>query len=544
MRLGDALPRQPQRYTLPRCLACPYAVRAAASPFLTRGIFATAPGGVAHDDLQIALLRGEPALDEGNGIGSHAGEEGMLGFRPTDSAHEKRDLFVDGLDLLQRLGALLGADDAVEKRLEGVVEGDLNIVDGRLRRLLAGFRGRCDVVLVYTDRVLQLDGREGGKVGFDELREAGEVERVCTVEEGLELGVAGELALVVVLLQVLRPGIFPDAHENASAILLVGVQELGHGLAQTEDLGVLVALQIDGDVDVLVALALELDLAEGVVLRLGALGPLPLDLGEVVGLQALGAVEVDGDGGEELREGLRLGVGVGLGVVVHGVRVLVVVLILVLQALVAALVEQAALDSDAVGGIGVALEVEGVGVHLGVLPGLVLGGVGEPDAHGGGAAAAGVEDGVGGLELFAHHGRVQGALDVAQLAVAGHAVADANIVDALGHVPVGGVLGLAPQLVAALHLGVLGLLELGIVVVRRRLLLLRRRVLVRVGYGGWFAEHVLQVSLPDHGGQRGAAGAGQRTVNSSVRQVGAGGRYVPGPRRVGGAWCAAWAASG
>ena len=64
----------------------------------------------------------------------------------------------------------------MQERLEGVFQCDLNVVDGRIGGLLAGFRRWCEVVLVYTDCVLQLDRRKGGEVRLDELREAGEVE--------------------------------------------------------------------------------------------------------------------------------------------------------------------------------------------------------------------------------------------------------------------------------------------------------------------------------------------------------------------------------
>ena len=555
MRLWNTLARQPQCDTLARGLASPYAVRSAAPPFLARGILASTTRGIAHDDLQIALLRREPPLDEGDGVGGHAREESVLGLGPTDRAHEKGNLLVDGLDLLQRLGTLLGANDAVEQRLKRIVERDLNIVDGGFGRLLAGLgRGR-NVILVDADGILELDGRKSGKVGLDELREAGEVERVCAVEEGLELGVAGKLALVVILLEVLRARVFPDAHQHAGAVFLVGVQEFGHGLAETEDLRILVSLEVDGDVDVLVGLALELYLAEGVVLRLRALCAPPLNLLEVVRLQACGPVKIDSYRGEELRKGLRFvgSVGLLLGVVVHGVGVLLVV-VLLLQTFVGSIVEQTTLDFDAVGSVCVGVEIEGIGVGATRLPGLVLGGVGDPYAHGGGAAAARVEDRVGGLELLAHHGRVEGALNVAQLLVAGDAVANADVLDALGHVLVGRVLGLATQLVATLELGILGLLHVGggVRVLGRMLLLLLllRGILVRMCYRGWFAEHALQVSLSDHrvlGGRRQA-----QWVRAQVRVllllrvlVLAERRYVPGPRRVGGAWCAAaWAASG
>ena len=61
-------------------------------------------------------------------------------------------------------------------------------------------------------------------------------------------------------------------------------------------------MQVDCNVNVLVALALELELAEVALLRRGIVWSLPLDLCEVVRLQVLVTVEVDGDCAEVLRE--------------------------------------------------------------------------------------------------------------------------------------------------------------------------------------------------------------------------------------------------
>lgn len=83
---------------------------------------------------------------------------------------------------------------------------------------------------------------------------------------------------------MLRPRILPNAHEHTRAVLLIGIEQLGQRFAQAKDLGVLVSLKIDCDVDVLVALALKLEFAEISLLGSRILGPLPLDLREVVGL--------------------------------------------------------------------------------------------------------------------------------------------------------------------------------------------------------------------------------------------------------------------
>jgi hypothetical protein len=286
-------------------------------------------------------------------------------------------------------------------------------------------------------------------------------------------------------------------------------------------------MQIDGDVDVLVALALELELAEDLFLYIGLVGALPLDLGEVVGLQALGAVEVDGDGAEVVGEVLGLGRRLGLAVLVHGVGVLVV-LVVVFETLVALVVQQTALDLDAVRGIGVALEIECVGVDARALPRLVLDCVGDPYAHGAVARGARVVFRIHDVELFAHHGCVECALHLAQLLVAGHAVADADVLDALGNVLVGGVLCNAAHLFAALGFGALLGLHVGVVV------LLGGRVLGRYN-GAFVAVSKGEVGPADHGAGAGAGGLAVGVIGADAVSTGNGDLAdVPGPLRAAG----------
>ena len=83
---------------------------------------------------------------------------------------------------------------------------------------------------------------------------------------------------------MLRPRVFPDAHEDTSAILLIGVKQLGERFAQAKDFRVLVPLEVDRDVNVFVALALELEFAEVSLLRSGVLGSFPFNLRKVIGL--------------------------------------------------------------------------------------------------------------------------------------------------------------------------------------------------------------------------------------------------------------------
>lgn len=76
--------------------------------------------------------------------------------------------------------------------------------------------------------------------------------------------------------------------------------------------------------------------------------------------------------------------------------------------------------------------------------------------------------GVHDIEFLAHHGGIEGAFDFAQLLVTGHAIADANVIDALGDILVGWVLCDTAHLFTALGLGTLLGLHVCVVVLLGR----------------------------------------------------------------------------
>jgi hypothetical protein len=98
--------------------------------------------------------------------------------------------------------------------------------------------------------------------------------------------------------------------------------------------------------------------------------------------------------------------------------------------------------------------------------------------------------GIHDIKLFAHHGRIQRALHLAQLPIASHTIADACLFYAFGDVLVGGVLCGPAHLFATLGLGALLGLHAGVVV------LLLRGVLGR--HNGAFAESKREVRLAYH----------------------------------------------
>lgn len=128
------------------------------------------------------------------------------------------------------------------------------------------------------------------------------------------------------------------------------------------------------------------------------------------------------------------------------------------------------------------------------------------------------------VQFLAHHGRIQRALDLAQLFVASRAVANADVLYALGNVLVGRVLGDAAHLLAALGFGALLSLHVG------GAELLGSRVL-GVYNRAWFAEKVIQVSPAYHAGSWLRA---RRRCSAGCVECAMGGN-VPGPRRAGAA---------
>lgn len=281
-------------------------------------------------------------------------------------------------------------------------------------------------------------------------------------------------------LQAHGPHIFPDACNNSSASVFVGVEEVGQRRAELEALWAFVACEVDADADLLVTLALKLQNVEiGFGIGTSLLswergvcrsGLFPFDVGEAIWLQRGGAVKVDGDVAEEVAE---LGLLVGqrhLGelldlfhgafrVFIHGVFVLVVDILLGVR-------KQAALDLDAIPGLRVLSKVKGaVGAEslaslLNDLPRLSLGGVADPDPQSA-LSLPSSGDLLVDVQSLLHHGGIQPPFELAQLVVSVNAVANADIFEVFGEVAVGGLAGLAlccfgAALVFLLLLGLLG----------------------------------------------------------------------------------------
>lgn len=214
--------------------------------------------------------------------------------------------------------------------------------------------------------------------------------------------VASEIPLLLVLLQVHELDVLPHAHDGLLARGLAQVDHVGELRAELEALRVLVPEQVDGDVCVFLAVALERELVKvGHGRQRGAggggraVGLLPLDAGVDSRRPApgrrreLGPVKVDRQCLEEVREAVALaglggdGLGLGLGgaVRVHLVGVIGRSFVLVGFGFVVVVVEQAAFDLDAVRGLEVGGKVKAVDVEAVGLPELVLDRVGDPDAE-------------------------------------------------------------------------------------------------------------------------------------------------------------------
>lgn len=215
--------------------------------------------------------------------------------------------------------------------------------------------------------------------------------------------VAPEIPLLLVLLQVHELDVLPHAHDGLLARGLAQVHHVGQLRAELEALRVLVPEQVDGDVCVFLAVALERELVKvGHGRQRGgggggrAVGLLPLDAGVHAGRsppgrgRQLGPVKVDRQRLEEVREAVALaglgGDGLGLlalggAVRVHLVGVVGRSFVLVGFGFVVVVVEQAAFDLDAVRGLEVRGKVKAVDVEAVGLPELVLDRVGDPDAE-------------------------------------------------------------------------------------------------------------------------------------------------------------------
>lgn len=101
-----ALPREPQANALSGDFAAPQATFTALPPFFAGAFFADATaaattGGLCKDDFQIALLGGDPALDEAGGVLGEVLVELAFGVRLVEFLHQEGEVIVGADDGLQ-----------------------------------------------------------------------------------------------------------------------------------------------------------------------------------------------------------------------------------------------------------------------------------------------------------------------------------------------------------------------------------------------------------------------------------------------------------
>lgn len=171
--------RQPQSHTLQSPISTPNALLATAPEFLAIHILITTPRSLTQDDLQVALLGADPALNKIDRIGAECRVEGVLGLGVLDGLDGERERLVQRRDLVEhlRVGRDAGHGDA-----EGVVERDEHVVDGLLRSRRQAVVG-CNIRLVDADGVRELVGRERGQVGEDQPGDVREGDEIPVVEE-------------------------------------------------------------------------------------------------------------------------------------------------------------------------------------------------------------------------------------------------------------------------------------------------------------------------------------------------------------------------
>lgn len=126
----------------------PNAVLATLSPLITRSALA-ASDGLAHHDLQIALLGAEPVLDEVGRVLTQRTEEVVFGLGYVDRLNDCCQLVVQGCHLFEHVGICGIVQECRHSLAEGAFHQDAHIVNSRLRVLVE--------ILVDPNGVRKLD---------------------------------------------------------------------------------------------------------------------------------------------------------------------------------------------------------------------------------------------------------------------------------------------------------------------------------------------------------------------------------------------------
>ena len=268
----------------------------------------------------------------------------------------------------------------------------------------------------------------------------------------------------------------PQPRYDAGAVGFDDVEEVGEWWGQPVALGEVVADEVDSDVYVFVAFALEFEAVEVCVfgevwLLVAALvadiGLFPLDLGNLVGLQRCVAIEFDRDLLEEVGQAraLRYGRLRCFLFLVHVLTILSIfgrsgiTVLLAIGIKIVVIVKQPTLDFDLVCGLRRVAKVKGFIVHSHLLPRLVLGGVRYPYPHRFVQLMSALER-ILVLQPFAHHDGVEVLLSLPQVAVPLDGIANDGISNALGYLLVGWDLAACSGRFAPLGIELLLLLNL------------------------------------------------------------------------------------
>lgn len=284
--------------------------------------------------------------------------------------------------------------------------------------------------------------------------------------------VAAEVSLLFILLQASESDVLPKSHDGLLMRRLLHVDDISELGAQLEALRSFMSVQVDGDVHVFVATALESEFVKvcsgwqagrplGPLADIGFL-PLHILFGAVAELRS---INVDIDGLEEVRETRLLGrlgstfvilaVGYILAVFHRGILLLRLILVIRGVLCIILVVEKTTFNLDAIGRLRVWSEVKGVYIEAIPLPDLVLNRVADPYTQRLACLCIAMKA-LGKVQALASHRRVQSPLDIPQVVVSlGRLGVHNAIFDTIGQVLVGGLSASTFSQFAGLCLGLL-----------------------------------------------------------------------------------------
>lgn len=216
-------------HRLPGILCRPDAVLSSLPPLIARCVLAAAACGLAHDDLEVALLAAEPVAYKVGRVLGQALEEAVFGLGVGDGLDDNRKLLVQNFNLVEHVCVLRIAQELLQSGVVRVVHGDADVVDCGLGVLVE--------LLINTDGVGKLDWRKGLKVRSNVLLQGWDMACVPLDDLGVicqypgamvmvdeifvtylpQQFIATEISLLLILLEAHQLDVLPQAHDDLGA---------------------------------------------------------------------------------------------------------------------------------------------------------------------------------------------------------------------------------------------------------------------------------------------------------------------------------------